>query len=279
MYNLIILIKIKFLSSNRFDELHYGKYVSLYMKQTFFFDQHPPLGKQIIAAVANSVGYTGNYTFSKIGSTYTEVKVQHLKLKLYFSFSLILNTFIQNVPVFWLRFVPALCGSLLAPCAYKLLLQMKLNRWTATLGGLLIIFDNALLTQSRFILVESMLLTFSLCALLFLLKFQESQTYGLAWIVNGISAATFLALAFCVKFVGFYTGCLCFLISCRYLWKLLPNNSVTNAQLWLEMIVRCLIFTIIPVAIYILVFYVHLNVLYKAGPHDSIMTSAFQVSV
>lgn len=185
--------------------------------------------------------------------------------------------FTQNVPIFWLRFIPALCGSLLSPCVYKLLLQMKLNRWTSALGGCLIILDNALLTQSRFILVESMLLTFSLSALLFLLKFQESQTYGMAWIANGILAATFCAFAFCVKFVGFYTGCLCFVTSCRYLWKLLPNKSVTNVQLWLETMVRCLIFIIVPISVYLLVFYVHLSVLYKAGPHDSIMTSAFQV--
>ncbi|KAJ3633938.1 hypothetical protein MTP99_010855 [Tenebrio molitor] len=39
-----------------FDELHYGKYVSLYMKNTFFFDSHPPLGKQLVAAAAYLAG-------------------------------------------------------------------------------------------------------------------------------------------------------------------------------------------------------------------------------
>lgn len=58
----------------RFDELHYGKYVSLYMKNIFFFEKHPPLGKQLIASAAYLAGYDGNYTFSKIGSEYTEVE-------------------------------------------------------------------------------------------------------------------------------------------------------------------------------------------------------------
>lgn len=58
-----------------FDELHYGKYVSLYMKQTFFFDQHPPFGKQLIAGIAYLVGYSGNFTFSRIGSGYSSVCV------------------------------------------------------------------------------------------------------------------------------------------------------------------------------------------------------------
>jgi len=45
----------------RFDELHHGKYVSLYMKRTFFFDTHPPLGKQLIAAVAYLYNYNGMF--------------------------------------------------------------------------------------------------------------------------------------------------------------------------------------------------------------------------
>lgn len=56
-----------------FDELHYGKYVSLYMKRTFFFDQHPPLGKQLIAGIAYLAGYSGNFTFSRIGGEYSNV--------------------------------------------------------------------------------------------------------------------------------------------------------------------------------------------------------------
>nr|CAD7446948.1 unnamed protein product [Timema bartmani] len=44
-----------------FDELHYGKYVSLYMKRTFFFDSHPPLGKQLIGALAYLAEFDGDY--------------------------------------------------------------------------------------------------------------------------------------------------------------------------------------------------------------------------
>lgn len=55
-----------------FDELHYGKYIRMYNERTFFFDQHPPFGKQLIAAITNVVGF-GNYTFSKIGAPYNEV--------------------------------------------------------------------------------------------------------------------------------------------------------------------------------------------------------------
>ncbi|KAJ3655129.1 hypothetical protein Zmor_014268 [Zophobas morio] len=56
-----------------FDELHYGKYVSLYMKNTFFFDSHPPLGKQLIAAVAYLAGFDGKFKFDKIAGPHDSI--------------------------------------------------------------------------------------------------------------------------------------------------------------------------------------------------------------
>lgn len=255
-----------------FDELHYGKYVSLYIKRTFFFDQHPPFGKQLIAGAAYLAGYDGNYTFNRIGGEYT-----------------------SNVPVFWLRSIPALCGCFLSPITYKLLLQLRLNTWTAFLGGLLIIFDNALLTQSRFILMEPILLLFSLLGLLFLLKFESSSSNlysqrkrgnfitnlngALSMVWYAIISAIFFGLAICVKYVAFYTYCLALWIGGQFLWKLLRNRANSNALTLIHFALQLLIYSFIPVAIYVGVFWVHLNTLNKAGPHDSVMTSAFQASL
>lgn len=100
----------------RFDELHYGKYVSLYMKKTFFFDSHPPLGKQLIALFAYFADYSGEFKFERIGHSYTE-----------------------EVPLYSLRLFPALCGSVLAPITYKILAEMHISKWASILGGLLII--------------------------------------------------------------------------------------------------------------------------------------------
>lgn len=42
-----------------FDELHYGRYAGLYQKRTFFFDSHPPLGKQLLALAGYLAGFQG----------------------------------------------------------------------------------------------------------------------------------------------------------------------------------------------------------------------------
>ncbi|XP_053954474.1 protein O-mannosyltransferase 1 [Anastrepha ludens] len=240
-----------------FDELHYGKYISFYMRNIFFFDQHPPLGKQLIAAVAHAAsGYDGNYTFQHIGAEYSE-----------------------NVPIFWLRFVPALCGSALAPIVYKLLLAARLSEWFAFLGGLLVILDNALLTQSRFILMESMLLFFATSGLYYMLRFQGGRFGSPLWLVSGLAAVSCFTFAASVKYAGFLTYGLAIYLSCRFLWDKLYDYTLSNLHIILQTLSRIILFTVVPLALYVSIFYIHLQTLYRAGPHDSAMTSAFQASL
>nr|CAA65194.1 rotated abdomen protein [Drosophila melanogaster] len=239
-----------------FDELHYGKYISMYMRNIFFFDQHPPLGKTVIAGTGHLAGYDGNYTFTRIGEPYS-----------------------PEMPIFWFRFLPAMCGSLLAPAVYNLLLEAKLSRWSSALGGLLVVLDNSLLTQSRFVLMESMLLLATTVGIACLLRFQRSRLGSLEWFFTGTAAAVCLGAAGTVKYVGFLALGLAFYLLCRHLWQLLYDAGLTDRQLWMHAISRLLIFVGIPLAVYLGVFYIHFKTLHRAGPHDSIMTSAFQASL
>ncbi|XP_017784724.1 PREDICTED: protein O-mannosyltransferase 1 [Nicrophorus vespilloides] len=239
-----------------FDELHYGKYISLYMKNTFFFDTHPPLGKQLIAGLAYFVGYDGKFKFERIGSSYSD-----------------------GVPLFALRFMPALFGSLLIPTAYHLMLELGLKQTTCILASVLLLLDNAILTQSRFILMESMLLFFSLFGILCILKFRKLDLYSLKWFTWLILAAISLTCALCIKYVGFYSCCLGLAIIARDFWKILGSKQYSDRKLLTRFTIQALVIIIIPALVYLGIFFVHLKVLYKAGPHDSIMTSAFQASL
>lgn len=53
-----------------FDELHYGRYAGLYQRGIFFFDSHPPLGKQLLALAGHLAGFQGTTTLFSMQTFY-----------------------------------------------------------------------------------------------------------------------------------------------------------------------------------------------------------------
>lgn len=241
-----------------FDELHYGKYVGLYMKNTFFFDTHPPLGKQLIAVVGYLAGFDGVFKFDRIGSPYTEA-----------------------IPLFALRLVPAIFGSLILPTSYHLAIELGLKPWSAAIAGLMLLLDNAFLTQSRFILMETMLIEFSLFGLYCTMKFRKimDKPDKLSWWFWLIMSIGNLTCGLCVKYVGVYSLFLGIFIISKDYWSLLGRKALSNVILWFHLLARLFVIILTISTIYLGVFYIHLTLLTRAGPHDAIMTSAFQASL
>ncbi|VVC38729.1 Hypothetical protein CINCED_3A015703 [Cinara cedri] len=227
------------------------------MKRTFFFDTHPPLGKQLIAAVAYLSNYDGQFKFERIGSEFSD-----------------------DVPLFGLRFVPALCGSLIIPVAYQLMIELGCRHWCAALAAFLLLCENTLLTQSRFILMESILIFFILCGLLFVLKYRRLNMKSPNALVYLTIASICLTMATCVKYVGFLSWLLCIWIICRDFWvNHLGDKRLSDLTVFSCATLRFMIIFSMTISVYFSVFFIHLVILNKAGPHDSVMTSAFQASL
>lgn len=51
----------------RFDEVHFGKFASKYIKTQYFVDVHPPLAKLLITLAGFVFGYDGQFEFKDIG--------------------------------------------------------------------------------------------------------------------------------------------------------------------------------------------------------------------
>ncbi|TPX64456.1 dolichyl-phosphate-mannose---protein mannosyltransferase [Spizellomyces sp. 'palustris'] len=105
-----------------FDEVHFGKFASYYLRREYYFDVHPPLGKLLLAAVGYAVGYDGHFLFDHIGDDYIE----------------------HNVPYVALRLLPATCGALIVPVVFLILKELGLSVAGATFGAFLIILGIAL---------------------------------------------------------------------------------------------------------------------------------------
>ncbi|MFH1451133.1 MAG: phospholipid carrier-dependent glycosyltransferase, partial [bacterium] len=157
-----------------FDEVHFGKFISAYFQHEFYFDIHPPLGKMMIAGFARIFSYEPASDFLQIGDSYDPLI---------------------------LRFLPAFFGSLLVGLIYLLARQTGITPKFAFFAGFLALFDNALLIQSRFILLDIFLLFFGFAGIyIFLVSRACPKKQGR--IIFAVLSAIFIGLSFSVKWTG-----------------------------------------------------------------------------
>jgi len=225
-----------------FDEVHFGKFVSSYFNHEYYFDIHPPLGKLMIAGffwISNKATISDpEKTFSQIG--------ENLDKNILFS----------------LRFLPAFFGALLVVLVYKLVIVFGFSKKSAFLAGFLVLFDNAFLVQSKFILVDIFLVFFGTLSLYFYFLYRKKPI-----LILFILSAIFAAFSFSIKWTGlsFY-----FLIFIAFLVDTARNFKIR------DFIVKTLILIIIPFLVYLLVFVIHFKILSEPGSGDTFMNRDFQ---
>ncbi len=224
-----------------FDEVHFGKFVSGYYTGQYYFDIHPPLGKLMIAGFAKLFDFKPEFSFAEIGEKFPD--------KHYLA----------------LRFLPSVAGTLLPLVIYLLALELGFSIEAAFTGGILIILENALLVQSRFILMDAFLLLFGFTTLLFYFKYSsaEDSRSKLKW---GILMAVFGGLAASIK----WTGLTFIAIPCII-------EAIKAAPLFnLKRALKMLLFLGLSFAVYFSFFVIHLHLLNKTGTGDAFMSQGFQ---
>ncbi|XP_067376719.1 protein O-mannosyl-transferase 1 isoform X3 [Channa argus] len=248
-----------------FDEVYYGQFVSLYMKRVFFIDDSgPPLGHMILALGAYLGGFDGNFVWNRIGAEYP-----------------------SSVSVWSLRLLPALCGALCVPLVYLLTLELKFSHLSALAAALLLLLENALIVQSRFMLLESVLIFFVLLAFFSYLRFhnalsrleQPSATcswFRFSWLLlSGASCAAAVG----VKYMGLFSYLLLLGLASLHTWTLIGDQTVSHLSVCVQCVCRVVCLVVVPVLLYVFWFYVHLSLLNHSGPHDQLMSSAFQATL
>ena len=152
-----------------FDEVTFGKFVNAYCcTGERFFDMHPPHGKLLIAGAAAIGGYDGSFAFDHIGEPFAAQ------------------------PVFALRFVPALTGTLIPLLFFFLLIELRATPAIALLGGLLVALDNALIAETRILVFDGVLVSSTIAAIVCFLAAQRRGGH-LGWLA-GAGAMGGLAL-------------------------------------------------------------------------------------
>ncbi|RKP36722.1 glycosyltransferase family 39 protein [Dimargaris cristalligena] len=239
------------------DEAHFGKFGSHYLKGTFYHDVHPPLAKMLVGLSGLLGGYRGNFEF-KSGADYPDT---------------------VNYTV--MRVFNAAFGVGLIPLAYFTALNLKMSRNAAILAAVFVLFDNALATISRFILLDAMLLFFTALSLYCLTGFhnQRHHPFSFHWWKWLLLTGGSLGLVSSSKWVGFFVVSLAGIYTIEQLYWMLGEKKFNwrrYAYHWTGRIVGLIV---LPILIYMICFKIHFFILRRSGSGDATMSSLFQAQL
>lgn len=230
------------------------------MRREYFFDVHPPLGKLLIAGVAKLLGYDGSFTFASIGQSYTT----------------------SSAPYIGLRVFMVLLSVASTALAYGTMIEMGFGVLSSAAASSLMVFDNALAIQSRFILLDSPLIFFICLSVFAWVKFrqQRAQPFHRNWWLWLLATGVAIGGATSVKMVGLFTVALIGIATTMDLWELADyRRHISNRVLYKHFGTRLLGLVFVPMCVYLASYWVHFAVLTRTGPGDVFMTSEFQSSL
>ncbi|KAI3649787.1 hypothetical protein MP228_005419 [Amoeboaphelidium protococcarum] len=240
-----------------FDEVHFGKFASYYLRGTFFFDVHPPLGKLIVALSGWLKGYDGSYLFDKIGDVYAE----------------------HNVPFVFMRSFPAFFGAAMVPLVFKILQETGHSLHASMLGASMVLFDTGLTTQCRYILLDSFMIFFDIFSVFCWIKFyqQRHRPFCAKWWLWMLVSGVAISLTTSVKMVGLFIVALVGVSTIIDLWRIIDiRRGISDWECFKHFTGRVIGFIAVPFAVYLLWFAIHFSLLTKSGPGDTFMSAEFQ---
>lgn len=238
-----------------FDEVHFGKFVRAYFTEENYFDIHPPTGKLLIAGIAKLGGFNPDTNdFNEIGQEYDA----------------------QNL--FLIRILPTIASVVFVGVIYLLTKRLTRSRLTAALAGSVVLFENSLITQARFGLLDIFLLLFGFGALYLYFRaedmfemhekhrwahsvFMSKRTILL--VLTGIA----LGLSYSIKWTGFGFAVV---VGIAALMTLVQHRTFK------EFFAKLALIYLVSFLIYVIGFAVHFALLTKPGAGDAYLSQNFR---
>src|SRR5262249_10900421 len=152
-----------------------------------------------------------------------------------------------------LRFLPRLAGALVPVLTYACWLALGIGRRAAFLAACMILLDNAFLVQSRFVLLDSVLLFFGFAGLCLFLQARR-RGYQLARL---LPAAALFGFSTSVKWTGisFLSLALAITAADLYLGVRRRRTGIRRTT------TNLMILAVAPILVYLAVFWIHFSLL------------------
>jgi dolichyl-phosphate-mannose-protein mannosyltransferase len=239
------------------DEAHFGKFGSYYLRHEFYHDVHPPLGKMLVGLSGYLAGYNGSWDFPS-GQEYPDY-IDFVKMRLF----------------------NAMFSVLCVPLAYYTARGIGFKTPAVWLFTLMVVFESSYVTLARFILLDSMLLFFTVSTVFCFVKFhnERKSAFGRKWwkwlLLTGFSIGCVCS----VKMVGLFVTTLVGIYTVVDLWNMMADKNITNKQYAAHWLARIGALILIPFVVFLFSFKIHFELLNGSGTGDANMSSLFQANL
>ncbi|MFA6601457.1 MAG: phospholipid carrier-dependent glycosyltransferase [Candidatus Paceibacterota bacterium] len=234
-----------------FDEVYYGNILAQYWNGTYFFDMHPPFVKLLLTLVAYLIGlFKYNIDWSVIGNPLPGLAVA-------------------------LRTVPMMAGTLLSVVIYYLSRRINLSKSVSFTIAILLCLENSLITQSRFLLLDIIMILAGFSAILFYLEYiRTAPGRKRQWYV--FLSAFCVAAAVSTKWTALAFPFFIFLLEVYRLidWKLKFKEHLKKQ--FFGLLRFAWPYVTVTIILYTSLFAIHFSLLYRSGTGDAFMTPEFQ---
>ncbi|KAF9285101.1 hypothetical protein BGZ68_004150 [Mortierella alpina] len=240
-----------------FDEQHFGGFVADYLKGEFFMDIHPPLGKMLFAAVAYVLGFNGSFDFVP-GKLYD-----------------------KNVPYIGMRLFSVACGVGLIPISYLTIKRSGHSTQAAMICAVLLTFENAMITQSRFVLLDAPMMFFMGYTMLSWINFynHRNRPFTRGWWLWLVQTGFCLFLSSSVKWVGLFTIATIGVCVLKYLQEARTHLYVSTRDLSKQFTALFICLLLFPGALYVGLHILDFKLLSKSGSGNAWVSPQFQMTL
>ncbi|KXS10626.1 glycosyltransferase family 39 protein, partial [Gonapodya prolifera JEL478] len=239
------------------DEAHFGKFASHYIQRQFYFDVHPPLGKILLGFSGVIAGYNGTWDFPSS------------------------QTYPRELNYGIMRVFCATFGALMVPLAWYTALEMRMGKRAAFLAAVMVLWDTSYIAITKFILLDSMLLFFTVLSVYCFCCFrnEEERAFTESWwywlAMTGLSLGCVLS----VKWFGLFTIAVVGLATVEDLWRLLGDVRLPVSKYLMHWGARIACLIVLPMVVYMFSFKMHFFILNRSGTGDAQMSSLFQAGL
>ncbi|KAI8599916.1 Dolichyl-phosphate-mannose-protein mannosyltransferase-domain-containing protein, partial [Dissophora ornata] len=240
-----------------FDEQHFGGFAGDYLKGEFFMDIHPPLGKMLYAAVAYMLGFNGDFEFIP-GRLYT-----------------------KNIPYIGMRMFAVACGVGLIPISYLTIKRSGHSTQAAMICAILITFENALVTQSRLILLDAPMMLFMGYTMLAWINFynHRNRPFTRGWWFWLLQTGFSLFLSSSVKWVGLFTIATVGVCVLKYLQESRTHLYISTRDFSKQFVALFFCLLILPGVLYIGLHALDFRLLSNSGSGNAWVSPQFQMTL